>query len=154
MQDQPELLFDLSSGDCQLTIKVLGRFGLGVPGPHDDLEVEFVANAGPFGLSTSDVLSRFELSELASCLDRAAEGETSRWRDSGRTMLVVFEPDADGVRVTVVDETSSGAELMLPFQLGGVDWTSDQRTRLQRVEARYPAESVQSGSGVWTWKPR
>lgn len=58
MEVQPALLFDLRSVDCQLTIRVIGRYGPGVPGPHDDLEVEFVAIAGPFKFAKSDILAR------------------------------------------------------------------------------------------------
>ena len=43
----PVLLIDLQSVDRSLEVRVLGRFGPGVPGPHDDLEVEFTAKRDP-----------------------------------------------------------------------------------------------------------
>lgn len=95
-----------------------------------------------------------ELSELASCLDQSTEGHTATWRDSGRSMPIAFEPQDGGVTITLIDEMSSGAELMLPFYLDGAGWAAEQRALVQQVEARFPAESVQISSGVWTWKIR
>lgn len=80
-------LIDLHSVDCSLEVRVLGRDGPGVPGPHDDLDVELTAAAGPFAMSVTDVLLRDELADWAACLDRLASGEAAIWRDSGRTLL-------------------------------------------------------------------
>ena len=154
MEVEPALLFDLRTVDCQLTVRVMGRYGPGVPGPHDDLEVEITAEAGPFTFAKSDILARDELAELAACLERIAEGEPTVWRDTGRTMPIAFVPEAGAVQVTLIDETSSGAELMLPFYPDDADWISVQRQFLRQVEEQFPAESAQTSSGVWTWKSR
>lgn len=69
-------------------------------------------------------------------------------------MPIAFEPQDGGVTITLIDEMSSGAELMLPFYLDGAGWAAEQRALVQQVEARFPAESVQISSGVWTWKIR
>lgn len=154
MELSPVPLLDLRSVDCRLTVRVVGRFGPGVPGPHDDLEVEIAAEAGPFTFAKSDILARDELAELAACLERIAGGQPAIWRDTGRTMPIAFVPEAGGVQVTLIDETSSGARLMLPFYLEDADWISEQRQFLRQVEDQFPAESVQTSSGVWTWKTR
>ena len=104
--------------------RVVGRFGPGVPGPHDDLEVEFTARTGPFAMSTTpDILLRYELAEWVECLDQLASGATVVWRDSGRTLELTFAPVNDGVRVTVNDEPGSGAELVLPIYPDHPDWS-------------------------------
>ena len=149
--DAPSQLIDLQSVDCSLEVRVLRRNGLGVPGPHDDLEVELSAKAGPFSMATFDILSRGELADWALGLDQLASGATFAWRDSGRTLQLTFAPIVDGVRVTVLDEPGSGAEMSLSIYPETHDWIGEQRRLLRAVEKRFPVKSVEKAPGVWTW---
>lgn len=147
-------LLDLRSVDCRLTIRVVGRYGPGVPGPHDDLKVELTAEAGPFTMATPDIITRDELVDWATCLDQLASGETAVWRDSGRTLALVFAPLDGGFQVTITDEPGSGAELVLPVYPDDSSWIDEQRELLHDIETQFPAESIESSPGVWTWARR
>jgi hypothetical protein len=147
-------LLDLRSVDCRLTIRVVSRYGPGIPGPHDDLQVEFAAEAGPFSMATPDIVSRDELADWAECLDQLASGETAVWRDSGRSLALAFAPLDGGVQVTVTDEPSSGAELVLSIYPDSANWIAEQRELLNGIEMQFPAESIESSPGVWTWARR
>lgn len=151
MSDETALrMIHLSGQGNEVSVVVTGRFGAGVPEHHDHLSAQLVVDAGVFRLHAEDVVTRGDLDEWSRCLDALSIGDEATWRDTGRTIVLTVAPDDGGAIVTILDEPGSGAQLVVPVQLAD-GWVLEQAGHLRAVLDAYPAETVETSPGVWTW---